>query len=71
MKVIVTVKLAWNPQHDPRRKITGLCPVSKTICTDVTGQHHSYIESGESLEAIKQKVKEKYEHVTRIEVVEE
>jgi len=71
MKAIVTVKLPWNPQHNPHRKVIGLCPVSKAICTDVTGQHHSYIESGKNLEAIKQKAKEKYEHITRIEVVEE
>lgn len=43
----------------------------KRRCTDITGEHHSYIEAGTSLEDIKKKAEEKFNHVTRIEVFEE
>jgi hypothetical protein len=39
---LVTVKLVKNPVHDPKNKITGICPADKwTRCTDVTGAHHT------------------------------
>ena len=41
MFVLVTVKLPRNPEHDPRRKVTGPCPVNGSVCTDVTGEHHT------------------------------
>jgi len=80
MRAIVTVKLPRNPKHDPRNKITGKCPLFKKpfvpfeyvgdfICTDVTGSHHSYIETGKDLEQIKNRAKSKYGHVTRVEVL--
>lgn len=28
MIVVVTVKLPRNPEHDPRDKVTGVCPVA-------------------------------------------
>jgi hypothetical protein len=44
---IVTVKLPKNPEHDPRNKKTGECDFSAE-CTDVTGEHHSFIAYGVS-----------------------
>jgi len=71
MKAIVTVKLPRNPKHDPRNKKTGQCPLDINVCcTDVTGSHHSYIETGENEAEIRQKAREKYGHVTRTEVIE-
>jgi len=65
---IVTVRLPRNPKHDPQHKVAGRCPLSKTgLCTDVTGEHHSYIETGISLEDIRKKAEQKWGHVTRIE----
>lgn len=62
---VVTVKFPRDPEHDPRSKKTGACPVSE-YCTDVTGQHHSFIAYNDAdLEFIKTK----YEHITRIERV--
>lgn len=43
MSWIVTVRmLEKNPDHDPRDKKAGKCPVSG-YCTDVTGEHHSFL----------------------------
>lgn len=41
--VLVTVKLPRNPDHDPRNKVMGLCPVNGFRCTDVTGEHHTVV----------------------------
>lgn len=72
MKAIVTLRFARNPKHNPKNKIIDYCPLSEglAICTDMTGEHHSYIESGENLGKIKEKALKKYpkaDHVTRIE----
>lgn len=41
---IVTVKLPKNPKHDPRNKVTGICPATdSTWCTDSTGEHHTML----------------------------
>lgn len=39
---IVTVKLPRDKTHDPKNKKTGKCAISP-MCTDVTGQHHSFL----------------------------
>lgn len=78
MRAIVTVKLPRNPKHDPRNKKTGKCPLftkkiqgveiqGSFLCTDVTGSHHSFIEYGEDLQEIEEKVRVKFGHITRIE----
>jgi len=41
MFVVVTAKLPRNPEHDPRNKVTGPCPVNGFRCTDATGEHHT------------------------------
>jgi len=69
MKAIVTVKLPKNPDHDPKNKRIGICPVSSKLCTDVTGEHHSYIEEGNDLVDIEKKAARKYGHVTRLEAI--
>ena len=68
MKAIVTVKLPKNPKHNPKNKKVGWCPLgNKKVCTDVTGSHHSYIETGETKAEIEYKARQKYGHITRIE----
>ena len=74
MKAVVTVKLPRNPKHDPRNKQSGMCPLSKRLsyvvwCTDITGSHHSYTETGVSRKDIEREAKRKFGHVTRIEFV--
>lgn len=78
MKAIVTVKLNRNIKHNPHDKKTGRCPLAteedavnflRTICTDVTGSHHSYLETGYNLQHIENKARAKYGHVTRIEII--
>lgn len=66
MKAIVTIKLPRNPKHNPLNKQTGICPVSGWICTDITGEHHSYLETGDDITEIMQKA-QKRGHVTRVE----
>lgn len=39
---LITVKVPKNPDHNPRDKKTGECPVNGTRCTDVTGEHHTF-----------------------------
>jgi len=70
MKAIVTVKLTRNIHHDPTHKVKGECPLTGNVCTDITGQHHSYIEEGPNLEYIILKAMGKYSHITRIEIIE-
>lgn len=66
MAFIVTVKLPKNPEHNPHNKITGTCPVTRGLCTDVTGEHHSVI--AETQAQIEQ-LRSEFEHITRIEEV--
>lgn len=48
---IVTIRmLKRNPDHDPRNKKAGPCLVSDH-CTDVTGEHHSFLFEGTEEEA--------------------
>lgn len=63
-RYIVTVKLPRNPDHNPRDKKTGRCPVSPE-CTDSTGEHHSHlVETDRLFMAL-----ERFSHVTRVERV--
>lgn len=63
--MLVTIKLPKNPEHDPRNKKTGLCPVSPT-CTDVTGEHHTVV--ARTVDEVEE-LREKFGHITRIEKV--
>ncbi len=70
IKVIITVKLEKNPKHNPHNKLIGNCPINKNeLCTDITGEHHSYLEEGTNVEDIWKKAKEKYKHITRVEYI--
>lgn len=82
MKAIVTVRLDRNIKHNPHDKKTGRCPLTRVLlddkgvpiennCTDVTGSHHSYIETGDTIQHIKNRARAQYGHVTRVEVVDE
>lgn len=67
MLYIVTVRLAKNPAHDPRNKVTATCPMGKKRCTDQTGEHHSFlVDSLVSLEEVREHFEATY-HVTRVE----
>lgn len=61
---IITVKQARNPNHDPRNKKSGACPFS-VFCTDVTGEHHSFL--GTEMDA--ERLRQEGVHITRIERV--
>lgn len=67
---LVTVRLPKNPEHNPRDKKTGACPVNGKLCTDVTGEHHTFLT--ELDEGSAEDVREIYQgiyHVTRVETV--
>lgn len=67
---LVTVKLPKNPEHNPREKKTGPCPVNGKPCTDVTGEHHTFAVDLDGMDA--EDVREIYRttyHVTRVETV--
>jgi len=75
-RYIVTVRLPRNPEHDPKNKKPGVCPLTPGVgryemlwisCTDVTGEHHSYIEEAESMAEAEAQARIKHHHVTRIE----
>ena len=76
MRYLVTVKLARNPEHDPHNKITGKCPVDPwgwgmdkdRICTDVTGQHHTFLAEGASVDDVYQMYARRH-LITRIEEI--
>lgn len=71
MTFIVTVKLPKNREHDPHNKVVGSCPIKlNNTCTDVTGEHHSFLfqRTNWSAEQVKQYWSEQY-HVTRVEEV--
>jgi hypothetical protein len=65
---VVTVKLPKPSDHDPDNKRTGTCAVSAE-CTDVTGEHHSYLFTGDTIDAARADGEERFGHVTRVELV--
>lgn len=62
---LVTVKLPKHPDHDPHNKVTGQCPVNGTLCTDVTGEHHTVLVYSQ-LDVLM--LMDKH-HITRVESV--
>lgn len=68
MRFIVTVKDLKNPDHDPMNKKTGPCKWSD-LCTDVTGEHHSFLATADSADQILEQYRANEIHVTRIEAV--
>lgn len=80
MQAIVTVKMPRDPKHDPRNKKVGTCPLFKPpftpfklqgsfTCTDMTGEHHSYLETGDDIDDIQKKAAAKFKHITRVEEI--
>jgi hypothetical protein len=65
---IVTVRIAKNPAHDPRNKLSGMCPIDQTRCTDTTGEHHSFLHDSifEPEEIVSFWTRNGF-HVTRVE----
>ena len=66
---IVTVKLPKNPDHNPHNKLIGNCPVSDKVCTDVTGEHHSFLREAASPADARNQAFARFGHVTRVEEV--
>jgi hypothetical protein len=64
-KYIVTIKLPRNPEHNPRDKKIGACPMAST-CTDATGEHHSGLVTLEELAAMR----DSDVHITRVETID-
>lgn len=53
-----------------RKKTTGPCPAGEGTCTDVTGEHHSYLLGATSIEAAMAGAKTRLTpgaHITRVE----
>lgn len=72
MLFLITVKVEKNPDHNPRDKKTGPCPVNGKPCTDVTGEHHTFMDSLDddlSPEDVREIYQGIYSHITRVEVV--
>jgi hypothetical protein len=66
---LVTVRLQRHPDHDPRNKVAGECPLSSGECTDVTGEHHTMLlGSNETASEIHVRLAKQF-HVTRVEQV--
>lgn len=69
-RYLVTVKLPKNPEYSPRDKKTGPCPVGGQPCTDVMGEHHTFLAELDGVTA--EGVRDIYQgiyHVTRVEAV--
>jgi len=68
---IITVKLPSLKKHDPKFKLTGKCRAKKSQCTDITGEHHSFLHI-ENDYADPNHIKRIFEksgfHVTRVEI---
>lgn len=66
----VTVRLEKNPDHNPKRKVSGPCPVTGHPCDDITGEHHTFVASMTIEDSTPEMVRASYEamyHVTRVE----
>ena len=67
---LVTVKLPKSPEHNPRRKQFGACPVNGEPCSDTTGEHHTIlVRSTKGGDYVTKSAQAKYGHVTRVEAV--
>jgi len=67
---IVTVKHEKQDSHDPKHKITGQCTINKHLCSDVTGEHHSFLHMTDDNYPIKKVIthfEKEFVHVTRVE----
>ncbi len=67
MICIVTVRIDAEKDHDPQNKQRGPCPIQTGSCTDISGAHHSYLESGNDINEIEAKAGKSFNHITRIE----
>jgi len=68
---LVTIRLPKNPAHDPRNKVTGACPANNGLCTDVTGEHHTYMMMASTIDEVRTAAEKRLSpgaHITRIEL---
>lgn len=64
----VTIKLPKNPAHNPRNKIVEGCRTSP-LCTDATGEHHTFVVNADGVPPIKEYFEAHEVHITRIELI--
>ncbi len=69
MICIVSIKIPPHPNHNPKNKQRGVCPIQNGACTDTVGSEHSYLESGDNINEIETKACKLFNHITRIEQV--
>lgn len=69
---IVTIKLSKMKCHNPKTKVAGICRHGKGQCTDITGEHHSFLHVEDTYGNDAVNVQRKFEHlgyhVTRVEI---
>jgi len=56
-----------NKEHDPKNKVTNKCTASN-VCTDSTGEHHSFLAEGITTLELKERLTQAGMHITRIEL---
>jgi len=66
---IITIKMLALQAHDPKNKKLGYCRAKTALCSDSTGEHHSFLVRGESVEQIINTYKQNYD-VTRVEEID-
>ena len=70
MLAIVTIKLPKLEIHNIQNKKMGYCRLHHSLCTDATGEHHSFLTAASvGLEKIKMFYEDQGYHVTRVEEV--
>lgn len=70
MQLLITIKVRMRGNHDPRNKVTEVCPVfGPALCTDSNGAHHTGLLNFPSIELALQHFESRGVHVTRIEEV--
>lgn len=67
---IITTKVEKNTLHNPRDKKTGICPFTGGECTDITGEHHSFLTMGTSIQDVYDRFSQ-FIKITRIEHAEQ
>jgi len=70
MLFIITIKFDTGVEHNPEHKQEGKCPCEENLlCTDKTGEHHSFLIDAIGIEQAKRMIPREYKHITRIEKV--
>lgn len=72
MKFIITVRLRKKLDRKSQDKLYGRCPLTgfNFRCSDIEGEHHSYLLEAGSFEDALKIALSKHRHITRVEEVE-